>query len=146
MQSHHPIEYDFAVLVEFFDGYPFYVLWPVLAAIGVSWYLLICGGLYLFLHRSAYAGTARRFKTQLQATRSDQVKGEVRDGVRAMTMAMLSVSIAFWCYSHGYNQLYASATDYPLWYIPVSIFGVFVVMEVFEWWFHWCPTSISYRT
>jgi sterol desaturase/sphingolipid hydroxylase (fatty acid hydroxylase superfamily) len=125
------------MLLDFFEGLPFYGLWPALAAIGVAWYLLICGGLYLFLHRSPYAEAAWRFKTQLKPTRAVQVRGEIVDGVLSMCMAMGSVAIAFWCYYHGYNRLYASPSEYPLWYIPVSIFGVFVVMEVFEWAFHW---------
>ncbi len=125
------------MLLNIFEGLPFYVLWPVLAAIAIGWYLLICGGLYLFLHRSRFAPTALRYKTQPQPTRPDQVRGELRDGVTSISMAMGAIALAFWCSYHGYNRLYASPTDYPLWYIPLSIFGVFVVMEVFEWAFHW---------
>jgi sterol desaturase/sphingolipid hydroxylase (fatty acid hydroxylase superfamily) len=104
------------MLLPLFDGLPFYVLWPVLAVIGVSWYLLICG---------------------VQATRPEQVRGEVRDGVLSMTMVMGCMAIAFWCSYNGYNGLYAAVDAYPVWYIPLSIFGVFVVMEVFEWSFHY---------
>jgi lathosterol oxidase len=137
VQFHREPGYFPAMFLNLFEGLPFYILWPVLAVIGVSWYLLICGGLYLFLHKSSYAGSARRWKTQLQPSRADQVRGELFDGVLSMTMVMASVAIAFWCYYRGFNQLYASPTDYPLWYIPVSILGVFVVMEVFEFGFHW---------
>lgn len=125
------------MLLDLFDGLSFPLLWGSLAAIGVSWYLLICGGLYLLLHRSSYAETARRFKTQLQPTRPSQVRGEIKDGVLSMTLTMGSVAVAFWCYYHGYNRMYASPSEYPLWAIPLSVLGVFLVMEVFEWWFHW---------
>ena len=125
------------MLMNLFDGLPFYVLWPVLAVIGVSWYLLICGGLYLLLARSPFAETARRYKTQRQPTRPDQVRGEIRDGVLSMSMVMGCVAISFWCAYNGYNQLYASPGDYPLWTIPLSILAVFLIMEVFEWTFHW---------
>lgn len=125
------------MLLNLFDGMPFYVYWPVLAAIGVAWYLAICGGLYLLLHRSGFASRARRYKTQLQPTRSDQVRGEAFDGVLSMSAGLVCVAIAFWGYYHGIGMLYASPTEYPLWYIPVSIFGVFLVMEVYEWAFHW---------
>lgn len=125
------------MFLQLFEGLPFYLLWPTLAAIGVGWYLLICGGLYLFLHRSRYAEKARRWKTQVQSTRSDQVRGEIVDGVLSMSMVMGSIAIAFWCSYHGYNRLYASPSEYPLWYIPISILGVFLVMETFEWTFHW---------
>jgi hypothetical protein len=64
------------MLLQLFEGLPFPLLWLALAAVGVGWYLLICGGLYLFLNRSRYAESARRFKTQLQSTRGDQVRGE----------------------------------------------------------------------
>lgn len=125
------------MLLQLFEGLPFYLLWPALAAIGVGWYLLICGGLYLWLHRSRHAERARRYKTQREATRPDQVRGEIVDGVLSMSMVMGSIAIAFWCSYRGYNGLYADPTTYPLWYIPISILGVFVVMEVFEWTFHW---------
>lgn len=124
------------MIFELFSDLPFYFLWPVLAVIGVAWYLAICGGLYLWLHRSRHSAAAARWKTQVQATRTDQVRGEVRDGVLSMSMVMGSFAIAIWCANNGYNQLYASPTEYPLWAIPVSILGVFLVMEVFEWAFH----------
>jgi len=125
------------MLLDLFDEVPTLLLWPVLAVIGVGWYLLICGGLYLLLLRSPLVDAARRWKTQLRSPRPDQVRGELRDGVLSMSMAMASVSIAFWCSYRGYNQLYASPTEHPLWVIPLGIVGVFVVMEVFEWTFHW---------
>jgi lathosterol oxidase len=125
------------MLVDLFSGLPFYLLWPTLAVIGVGWYLLICGGLYVVLHRSSFASAAKRYKTQQQPTRPEQVRGEVFDGVLSMSFAMLSVAIAFWCSAHGYNRMYTSPFEYPLWYIPISIALVFVIMEVFEWWFHW---------
>jgi lathosterol oxidase len=125
------------MLLNLFDGLPFYFLWPVLAVIGVSWYLLICGGLYLLLHRSRFAQPALRWKTQTQPTRPDQVRGEIFDGVLSMSMVMGCVAIAFWCSSNGYNRMYASPSDYPMWVIPASVVGVFLVMEVFEWAFHW---------
>jgi lathosterol oxidase len=125
------------MLLDLFDGVPFYILCPLLVAIGVAWDLLLCGGLYLVLHRSACAESARRFKTQRQPTRANQVRGEIFDGVLSMSMAMGCVAIALWCSYHGYNRLYASPTDHSLWTIPVSILGVFVVMEIFEWAFHW---------
>jgi lathosterol oxidase len=125
------------MFLDLFAGIPFYFLWPVLAVISVAWYLLICGGLYVVLHRSSLSKAARRWKTQLQPTRPDQVRGEIVDGVLAMAMAMGCIATSFWLYYHGYNRFYASPTDYPLWYIPLSILGVFVVMEIFEWTFHW---------
>ena len=91
----------------------------------------------MLLHRSSYAAKARRWKTQLAPTRPEQVRGEVFDGVLSMSMVMGSIAIAFWCSYRGYNQLYASPGEYPLWYIPISVLGVFLVMEVFEWAFHW---------
>lgn len=125
------------MLINLFDGLPFYFLWPVLAVIGVGWYLLICGGLYLLLNRSGFAETALRWKTQRQPTRPSQVRGEIIDGLVSMSMVMGCVAISFWCSYNGYNQLYASPSDYPLWAIPLSIFAVFLIMEIFEWTFHW---------
>ncbi len=125
------------MLLDLFAGLPFYLLWPVLAAIGLSWYFLICGGLYLLLQRSRFAGRARRFKTQMQPTRSRQVRGEIFDGTLSMTMVMGCVALSFWFSYHGYNKLYASPGEYPLWAIPLSVVGVFLVMEIFEWAFHW---------
>ena len=125
------------MFLSLFDGIPFYNLWPILAAIGVGWYLAICGGLYLLLHRSSFSETARRWKTQTQPTRSDQVRGEIFDGVLSMSMVMGCIALTFWCSYNGYNQLYASPSDYPLWTIPVSMLALFLIMEVFEWAFHW---------
>ena len=131
------VSYTPKMLLNLFDGMPFYILWPVLAAIGVGWFLLICGGLYLVLNRSSVSETALRWKTQPQPTRPDQVRGEIVDGLLSMTMVMGCIAITFWCSYNGYNQLYASPSEYPLWAIPLSILGVFLIMEVFSWTFHW---------
>jgi len=129
--------YNSGMLLPLFDGMSFLTLWLTFAVIGISWFLLICGGLYLLLHRSSFAQTAARWKTQPQPTRPAQVRGELVDGVLSISMAMACVAIAFWCSYNGYNQLYASPSEYPLWQIPLSILGLFVIMEVFEWAFHW---------
>jgi sterol desaturase/sphingolipid hydroxylase (fatty acid hydroxylase superfamily) len=131
------------MLLDLFDGIPILLLWPVLAAIGVAWYLLICGGLYLYLNHSGHAATSFRWKTQRQPTRPDQVRRELFDGVLSMSMVMGCVALSFWCSYSGYNRLYASPSEYPLWMIPLSIFGVFVVMEVFEWTLHWASHKNS---
>ncbi len=126
------------MLLQLFEGLSFPLLWLALAAVGVGWYLLICGGLYLFLHRSRYAEKARRYKTQVQATRAGSGArrdprrraldvdgdGEHRDRLLVLVPRLQPA-------------LCEALTDYPLWYIPISIFGVFLVMEVFEWTFHW---------
>ncbi len=124
-------------MLHLFEDVPTLLLWPALAAIAVLWFWLLCGGLYLLLHRSRFADVAWRWKTQQKQTRPDQVKGEILDGTRAIAAAAGAIAIAFWCHYNGWSQLYASPTDHPLWVIPASIVGVFVVMEVFEWWFHW---------
>jgi hypothetical protein len=80
------------MLLNLFDGLPFPLLWLALAAIGIGWYLLICGGLYLLLIRSRFAESARRWKTQLQPTRPDQVRGEIVDGLVSISMVMACVA------------------------------------------------------
>ena len=125
------------MFVELFGDRPLWILWPMLAAVGVSWYLLICGGAYWVLHRTRFAATAGRWKTQRRPPTRTQVMGELKDGVLSMSMVMCSIAIAFWSYHRGYNQLYTNPGDHPLWMIPLSILGVFLVMEVFEWAFHW---------
>ena len=76
------------MLLDLFDGIPFYFLWPLLALIGVSWYMLICGGLYLLLHRSRFSEAALRWKTQPQPTRPEHVGGEIIAGVVPISSAM----------------------------------------------------------
>ena len=60
--------YALAMFLNLFEGIPFYYLWPLLALIGVGWYMAICGGLYLLLQRSKFAETAKRWKTQIEPT------------------------------------------------------------------------------
>ena len=56
------------MLLNLFDGMPFYVLWPVLAVIGNVWYMLICGGLYLLLYRSSFShGQIQRSAARLHS-------------------------------------------------------------------------------
>lgn len=125
------------MLYELFANLSFVPMTLALMAIGVGWYLLLCGGLYLYLHRSNFAETARRWKTQRQAPSATQVRGEVRDGVVSMSMVMVMISASFWAAQNGYGGLYADPGAYGYAYIPLSIAFVFVTMEVFEWTFHW---------
>ena len=125
------------MLYGLFDGVSFPLMWLALAVFGCLWYLGICGGLYLFLHRSRYAESFKRWKTQSRPPSPAQVRGEVLDGVVAMAMVMCSIALSFWCAQRGYSRMYADPGEYGLLYIPLSIFFVFITMEVFEWAFHW---------
>jgi len=108
-----------------------------LVVIGNAWYLAICGGLHLWLDRSRFAARAARWKTQPAAPRRSQVRGELRDGVLSMSAVMVVVALSFWMGQHGYSRLYADPGEYGFAYIGLSIFFVFLTMEVFEWAFHW---------
>jgi len=125
------------MLTGLFSDLSFLQMTLALVAIGVGWYLAFCGGLYLYLHRSSFAETARRWKTQRTFPVSRQVRGEVRDGVMSMSMVMLMVALSFWCAMNGYGQMYAAPAELGYAYIPLSIVLVFLTMEVFEWTFHW---------
>lgn len=125
------------MLYGLFDGQPFLLMWLLLAVFGCAWYMLICGGLYLFLHRSRHSESLRRWKTQRRPPNPTQVRGEIFDGLLSMSMVMCSIALSFWCAQRGYGGLYADPAEYGLLYVPVSVFLVFVTMEIFEWTFHW---------
>ena len=125
------------MLYGLFDGQSFLVTWLILAVFGCSWFMIVCGGLYLFLHRSRRAEGLKRWKTQLRPPFPKQVKGEIKDGLLGMSMVMCSMAIAFWCAQNGYSRMYADPAAYGWWYVPVSIVLIFLTMEVFEWAFHW---------
>ena len=74
------------MIVNLFSDLPLIPMWLALAAIGNFWYLLICGGLYLLLHRSRYSDKAQRWKTQRTQPTPKQVRREILDGVTSMSM------------------------------------------------------------
>ena len=125
------------MLLDLFRPFSFFQMTLMLMGIGIFWYYLTCGGLYLWLHRSKMSQRVGKWRTQRAWPTPKQVKGEVVDGTVSMAMVMVVVSAAFWLGIHGYSGLYADPGEYGLAYIPLSIFGVFVTMEVFEWTFHW---------
>ena len=125
------------MILDLFRDASFFELTAALLALGVGWYLLACGGLYLLLHRSSLRERVGRWRTQQTWPTETQVRGEVRDGLLSMSMVMLVVAVSFWLGIHGYSQMYADPLAYGWAYIPVSIFLVFLTMEVFEWTFHW---------
>jgi sterol desaturase/sphingolipid hydroxylase (fatty acid hydroxylase superfamily) len=125
------------MLFDLFRDLSFLELTGVMIALGLSWYFLACGGLYLLLHRSNLSERVHKWRTQRTWPTPAQVKGEVRDGTIAMSMVMVVVSTSFWMGIHGHGGLYSNPGEHSLWYIPLSIFFVFVTMEIYEWAFHW---------
>ena len=125
------------MLLDLFRDMTFLQMTLALIAIGLFWYFLICGGLYLLLHRSKMSERVHKWRTQRTWPTAGQVRGEVIDGTLSMSMVMVVVSGSFWLGLNGHGGLYADPGQYGLLYIPVSIFFVFLVMEVFEWAFHW---------
>jgi sterol desaturase/sphingolipid hydroxylase (fatty acid hydroxylase superfamily) len=125
------------MLLDLFRDLSFLQMTPILIAIGLFWYYLCCGGLYLLLHRSTLRERAHPWKTQRTWPTPTQVKGEFVDGTISMSMVMVVVSAALWMGIHGHNRLYSDPGEYGLLYVPGSIFLVFLTMEVFEWTFHW---------
>jgi sterol desaturase/sphingolipid hydroxylase (fatty acid hydroxylase superfamily) len=125
------------MLIDLFRDVSFVSMTLILVALGVGWYYLACGGLYVLLHRSKLSKRVHRWRTQRTWPTPTQVRGEILDGTLSMSMVMIVVSASFWLGIHGYSGLYADPSEYGLLYIPVSIALVFVTMEVFEWTFHW---------
>lgn len=125
------------MLLELFRDFSFLQMTLILMALGVFWYYVSCGGLYLLLHRSKLSQRAQKWRTQPAWPAPKQVRGEVFDGTLSIAMVMVVVSASFWLGLHGYNRMYIDPLEYGLLYIPVSVFLVFLCMEVFEWTFHW---------
>lgn len=125
------------MLFELFRDLGFLSMTAALIGIGLAWYYLSCGGLFLMLHRSTLAETVHRWRTQRTWPSTEQIRGEVLDGTLSMSAVMVVVSASFWMAQNGYGGLYADPGEYGLLYIPLSIVFLFLVMEVFEWFFHW---------
>ena len=132
------------MLLQIFSSFSFLSMTLILMAIGLFWYFLTCGGLYWLLHRSSWRARAEPWRTQKAWPTNRQVKGEIIDGTLSMSMVMVVVSSSFWLGIHGYSGLYAEAGEYGYWYIPVSVVGVFLTMEVFEWTFHWACHRVPF--
>ena len=95
------------------------------AIVGVR-YLMVSGG-FAWL-------TARRFPG-LYRGRASQIRTEIGWSLASALIYGLPAGVLAWGWQeHGWTRIYSRASDYPLWWLPVS---VLLYLFLHDAWFYW---------
>jgi Delta7-sterol 5-desaturase len=88
---------------------------------------LLTSGFFAWLTERAYPG--------LYAKLGPQIGREIRWSLASAAIYGVPAGLVAWGWeNHGWTQVYRSASDYPLWYLPLS---VFLYLAVHDTWFYW---------
>ena len=64
-----------------------------------------------------------------------QIRREISWSLASAAIYGVPAGLAFWSWRHlGWTQIYADITDYPLWYLPLSLF---IYLFAHDTWFYW---------
>lgn len=95
---------------------------------------LIVGVRYL-IASGAFALATKVRHPNLYAGLDPQIRREIGWSLVSAGIYGVPAGIVAWGWqNHGWTQIYTSATDYPLWYLPVSIL---LYLAAHDTWFYW---------
>ncbi len=95
---------------------------------------LIVGVRYL-LTSGGFAWLTRLVRPGLYNGLRPQIDREIRWSLYSAAIYGLPAGIVAWGWQNrGWTQIYENAGDYPLWYLPVSLF---IYMFLHDTWFYW---------
>ncbi len=105
-------------------------------------YLLPAGRYYYWYYVRATPAKEERRIQQRRPTRK-QIQREVRLSLQTVLIWAVMATLLFQCYKSGATRVYLHFRDYPLWYLPLSVFLCFVVHDTYFYWthrfMHWPP-------
>ncbi len=82
-----------------------------------------------------FAWMTRRVRPGLYAQLKPQIASEIRWSLLSAAIYGVPAGIVAWGWQqHGWTRIHIGWNDYPLWYLPLSLF---VYLAVHDTWFYW---------
>lgn len=95
-----------------------------------------------FASSGLFAWMTQRLRPGHYAGQGNQILAEIRWSLIAAVFYGAPTGLIFWGWRHhGWTQMYVDAAEWPLWYIPVSIF---VYLFVQDSWFYWTHRAMHW--
>lgn len=92
-------------------------------------------GMRYLIASGAFAWATRVRHPGLYARLDTQIASEIRWSLLSAAIYGVPAGIVAWGWqNHGWTRIYTDVTDYPVWYLPVS---VLVCLAVHDTWFYW---------
>ncbi|MCX8020989.1 MAG: sterol desaturase family protein [Chitinophagaceae bacterium] len=75
-----------------------------------------------------------------------QFRKEIIRSILTSILFGLSGALLLWMWQKGYARIYVNVRDYPLWWLPVSLFLALFLQETYYYWLHrWMHIPSVYR-
>ncbi|MEE4209413.1 MAG: sterol desaturase family protein [Parvularcula sp.] len=113
-----------------------------LAFIIIGFLMSLMVALRYFLSSGLFAWVTERVHPGLYSGRARQIRREIRYSLTAAAIYGVPAGIVWWLWwHHGYSRLYLDWTEYPLWYLPLS---VFIYLFAQDSWFYWSHRAMHH--
>ena len=99
-------------------------------------YLLVAGGLYLFLWRAGRPRLGRIQRLNTRTPTREAVLHELRASLVSSPIYALPAAVALQAFLHGHGRLYADPGRYGWWWLPVSAILYIAVQDTHYYWTH----------
>jgi lathosterol oxidase len=104
---------------------------------------LVPAGKYYYLYYVRENKHKEEFRIQQRRPASSEVWREVRMSLVSVFIFAVMATALFQFYKAGRTSIYWRLRDYPLWYLPVSVFLCMVIHDTYFYWthrfMHWRP-------
>ncbi len=118
-----------------FDIKTILILLVLLFVIIVLRYLLFSGAYYyttfVLLKKSLYSRILDHSPVPRKQVRSEIYYSVISAGI----FAVFGVG-TYWLWDQGYTAVYQDISDYPLWYVPLSVLLVLFIQDTYYYWVH----------
>ena len=123
------------VLPDFSSPLVFLLATLVIFLVVAGRYFLIAGIFHIYFHLWRKKSWAAR-KLSSKAVDKSQFYTEVKWSMITALIFAFAGSITAILWQKGYTRLYLDISDYPLWYLPVSLGISMLVHETYYYWLH----------
>jgi len=126
---------DFINNIDLTDFKTLMLLYALIFGVILMRFVLLSGSYYFLfriLFKKKYAD--RVLATKLPSTQ--QIKREVRLSVYSTFVFGLVAVALLMLWQNGYTKIYVDLTEFPLWYMPISILIFMVLHDAYYYWMH----------
>src|SRR5687767_12391643 len=123
------------LLPDFSDASWFFVAALVIFIVVIGRYFLVAGLFYAIFYLWFPVKWAQR-KINQKAYKQNQFKKEVKWSMITALMFGLSGAVLLVLWQKGFTKVYIKVTDYPLWWMPVSLLIAMLLHETYYYWLH----------
>lgn len=128
------------------DAPIFFLAYVLIFFLAILFRYFVAAGFFYYYYYVWKQEEFRSRRLSRRAPKKKQLKKEIIWSIKSSAIFAFFGAVLYWLWQNDLTAIYLELTDYPLWYLPVSLVLILLLHETYYYWVHrWMHSPKIFR-